>query len=132
MAQTRTYVRPMSGWWRRNPFYLWYMAREASCVFITVYALILLAGLARLAQGRTEFEAWRESLASPGAVVFHAVALVFVLYHAWTWFKVMPKTLPFVRLGGRRVPDQAIVAAAAGSAVAASIAVFLAVWWWKP
>jgi len=39
----RTYTRPMAGWWRRNPFYLWYMLREASCVFITLYALILLA-----------------------------------------------------------------------------------------
>lgn len=132
MAQLRTYVRPMAGWWRRNPFYLWYMAREASCVFITGYALILLTGLARLAQGRAQFDAWRESLAHPAALAFHAVALVLVLYHAWTWFKVTPRTLPFVRIGGRRVPDCAIVATGVGSAVAASIAVFLALWWFRP
>ena len=129
----KTYVRPMTAWWwRRNPFYRWYMVREASCVFITAYALELLVGLARLAQGRAAFEAWRESLASPGAVVFHVVTLAFVAYHAWTWFNVMPKTLPFVRLGGRRVPDRMIVVTAIGSAVAASIAVFLAVWWYRP
>jgi hypothetical protein len=44
----------------------------------------------------------------------------------------MPKTLPFVRLGGWRVSDQVIVAAGATSAAAASIAVFLAVWWFRP
>lgn len=132
MAQPRTYVRPMAGWWRRNPFYLWYMLREASCVFVTAYALVLLVGLARLAQGRAAFDAWRDSLASPLAIAFHATALVLVLYHAWTWFKVMPRTLPFVRLGGLRVPDRLIVVAGVASAAAASIAVFAAVWWFRP
>lgn len=132
MAQLKTYVRPMAGWWHRNPFYLWYMLREASCVFITAYALVLLVGLARLAQGPPAFDAWRESLASPGALAFHAITLVLVLYHAWTWFKVMPRTLPFVRLGGRRIPDRMIVAAGVASATAASIAVLLAAWWFRP
>ena len=34
----KTYTRPMSGWWRRNPYYRWYMLRELSCLFITLYA----------------------------------------------------------------------------------------------
>lgn len=129
MAQPKTYMRPMAGWWRRNPFYLWYMAREASCLFITVYALVLLVGLWRLSQGPAAFEAWRAALAAPVSVAFHLVALVFVLYHAWTWFKIMPKTLPFVRVGGRRVSDRAIVVSGAITAVAASILLFAAVRW---
>lgn len=107
----KTYVRPMAGWWKRNPFYLWYMLREASCLFITAYALLLLWGLFRLQQGRVAFEQWRDSLGSPLSLAFHVVALVLVVYHSWTWFKIMPKTLPFVRVAGRRVPDRAIVAA---------------------
>jgi fumarate reductase subunit C len=105
----KTYKRPMTGWWRRNPFYLWYMLREASCVVITIYALILLVGLARLAQGEVAFEDWLERLSRPWAIAFHALAFVLVAYHAWTWFKIMPKTLPFVRIGAWRVPDRAIV-----------------------
>lgn len=132
MARVRTYVRPMAGWWRRNPFYLWYMLREASCVFVTAYALVLLVGLVRLAQGRAAFDAWREDLASPLAIAFHALALALVLYHAWTWFKVMPRTLPFVRIGGTRIPDRLIVAAGVASAAVSSIAVFIAVWWFRP
>jgi fumarate reductase subunit C len=125
----KTYIRPMAGWWRRNPYYLWYMLREASCVVITVYALVLLVGLYRLQQGRIFFDAWRESLASPLSIAFHAVALVLVLYHSWTWFKVMPKTLPFLRVGGWRVPDKLIVSTATASSVMLSAILFVAVWW---
>ena len=114
----------MAGWWRRNPYYLWYMAREASCVFITVYALILLWGLLRLSQGEVRFEDWLESLSSGKSLAFHAIALPFVTYHAWTWFKVMPKTMPYTR-----APDAAIVAAGVTASVLCSAALFVAVWW---
>jgi fumarate reductase subunit C len=127
MAKARGYVRPMGAWWNRNPFYGWYMLREVSSVFVTAYAVVLLVGLWRLAQGPEAFEAWRASLATPWSIVFHLVALVLVLYHAWTWFKVMPKTLPFVRVGGRRVSDRAIVTGGVVAAVACSVVLFVAV-----
>jgi fumarate reductase subunit C len=121
----KTYTRPMGAWWTRNPYYLWYMLREASCVFITVYALILLVGLFRLSQGKAPYERWLESLASPFSLLFHALALVLVLYHSWTWFKVMPKTLPFVRIGAWRVPDRAIVVSGVCAAVACTVLIVL-------
>ncbi|MBV8032776.1 MAG: fumarate reductase subunit C [Betaproteobacteria bacterium] len=114
----------MAGWWKRHPYYLWYMLREASCVFITAYALILLWGLRRLAQGEGPFEDWLESLGTPGSLAFHALALPVVLYHAWTWFKVMPKTLPDTRL-----PAAAIVAGGVAASAACSAALLVAVWW---
>ena len=123
----KAYQRPMAGWWHRNPFYLWYTLREASALFVTAYALVLLAGLARLRQGEAQFDAWREALASPASLGFHALALLLVLYHAWTWFKVMPKTLPFLRIAGRRVPDRAIVVAGLASAVLFSTILFVMV-----
>lgn len=121
----KTYMRPMAGWWRRNPFYLWYTLREWSAFFLTGYALVLLSGLGRLVQGEAQYEAWRSSLASPAALVFHAVAFALVLYHAWTWFKVMHKTLPFVRIGGRRVPDRAIFAGGVAGSVLLSLLLLL-------
>lgn len=120
----KTYVRPMSGWWKRNPYYLWYMLREASCVFITVYALILLWGLRRLSQGEVRFEDWLESLSTPKSLAFHAIALPLVLYHAWTWFKVMPKTMPYTR-----TPNGVIIASGIAASVLCSAVVFVAVWW---
>ena len=129
MAQLKTYVRPMTGWWRRNPFYIWYMVREASCVFITIYALVLLVGLWRLSQGQAAFDAWRAALTAPTSIVFHFVTLVMVTYHSWTWFKIMPKTMPFVRIAGKRVSDRAIVASGVIATVVASIVLFVLVRW---
>ena len=129
MAQLKTYVRPMAGWWRRNPFYVWYMVREASCVFITIYALVLLVGLWRLSQGHAAFDAWRAALTAPTSIVFHFVTLVMVTYHSWTWFKIMPKTMPFVRIAGKRVSDRAIVASGVIATVVASIVLFVLVRW---
>ena len=129
---TRPYVRPMTGWWWRNAYYRAYMMREASSVFVAAYALVLLFGLARLAQGRAAFDGWRESLVSPWAVAFHVVALAFFFFHAWTWFAVMPKTMPVVRVGGNRVSDRTIVAAGAVAAVVVSTALFTVVWWTRP
>jgi len=128
----RTYVRPMAGWWRRNPHYRAYMLREASSLFVAAYALVLLSGLARLLQGRDAFEAWREALATPWAVAFHLVALAFFVCHAWTWFAVMPKTMPLLRIGDRRIADRSIVAAGAAAALIASSALFAIVWWTRP
>ena len=56
MAQVRTYVRPMAGWWRRNPYFVRYMIREGSSVFLAIYTLILLVGLYRLTQGQAAWE----------------------------------------------------------------------------
>lgn len=128
MSAPKTYLRPMSGWWQRNPFYRAYIVREATCVAIILYALILLVGLLRLTQGPDAFEAWRESLASPWSVVLHLVLLALVGYHAWTWFEVMPKTMPFITVGGRRVSDRAIVTGGATAAVVVSIVLWVLVW----
>jgi fumarate reductase subunit C len=129
MGKPKTYRRPMAGWWRRNPFYTVYMIREFSSILVTVYALILLFGLYRLAQGQAAFDAWRASLATPGSILFHCVVLAAFFYHAWTWFEIMPKTMPFIRLGGKRLPDNAIVATGASAAVVLSILLFALAWW---
>ena len=113
----KTYRRPMSGWWRRNRFYRGYMLREASSVFVTAYALVLLAGLFRLWQGAAQLDAWLEAMASPLWIGFHGVTLVFVAYHSWTWFRVMPKTLPRLPLS-----DAGIVAAGVGATVLVTLA----------
>jgi fumarate reductase subunit C len=129
MSTPNTYVRPMQGWWRRNAFYRWYIVRELTCVAVIIYALELLVGLLRLTQGQAAFDAWRATLAAPWAIAGNIVVLVFMTYHAWTWLAVMPKTMPFVRVGGRRVPDRMIVAAASAAAIVASLVVLVLVGW---
>jgi fumarate reductase subunit C len=128
MPAIRTHRRPMAGWWRKNPFYLWYMLREASCVFIVGYALWLLCGVLHAVQGRAAYARWRALLDQPLSIALHAVTLAIVLYHAWTWFKVMPKTLPFVRVGGKRVADSTIVGTGVAAAAVLSALLFVVVW----
>jgi fumarate reductase subunit C len=100
----RSHRRPMTGWWRSHPRFLRYMLREATALFVTAYALLLLFGLWRLSQGPGAFEAWRAALASPWAVAWHALSALMLGYHTLTWFQVLPKTIPESKLPPRTVP----------------------------
>ena len=128
MSARRPYLRPMSGWWRKNPWFVEYMVHEGTALFVAAYALILLASVYMLGNGEAAWNRWREFLVSPLSIVMHAVLMIAFLYHAWTWFKVMPKTLPFIRMGGWRVPDAAIIGIGVAAAVILSAALFAWVW----
>jgi len=119
-----TYVRPMAGWWRRDPFFMRYMAREATALFVVAYALILLATLANLARGRAAFGAWLEFLRSPASLAIHAVLLAAFLWHTVTWFLIMPKTMPPVVVAGKRVSAGLITAGGLAAAAVASLVLF--------
>ena len=123
----RTYVRSMDGWWRRNPFFLHYMAREATAVFVVIYAAILLVTLARLAQSEDSFERWIAMLRSPASIVVHSVLLAAFLYHTWTWFRIMPKTMPPIVVADHRLAAWEITALGLAASAVASAALLAAV-----
>jgi fumarate reductase subunit C len=119
----------MDGWWRRDPFFIHYMAREATAVFVVAYALILLAGVIRLSQGEAAFGEWLEGLANPWSIAFHVALCAIFAYHTWSWFRIMPKTMPPVVVGGRRLPGAAITALGLAAAAIASAAFVAFVAW---
>ena len=123
MSARRTYVRPMEGWWTRNPFFVKYMAREATAVIVYLYGLLLVWGIASLANGEAAFAAWLAWLQSPLGIVFQVASLAVFAYHTWSWFVIMPKTMPPVKLGGKRLSNAAIT----GTGIAVSIVLSLAV-----
>ncbi len=127
MAIRRTYVRTMDGWWRHNPYFLRYMAREATSVFVVIYAMILLAGLIRLSHGEAEFSEWLDGLASPWSVAFHVLLLAVFAYHTWSWFRIMPKTMPPIVVGGKPLAARTITALGVGAAAVASVGFFVLV-----
>ena len=129
MARIRTYVRPMQGWWRRNPYFVRYMIREGSSVFLAIYSIILLVGLLRLSQGEAAWDGWRTALTSPWSILFHWLALLTVSYHAWTWWKVAPKTAPDLRVAGRPFPEMLITAGGVIATLAVSVLVYVIVRW---
>lgn len=120
---SRPYVRSMRGWWTRDAFFMVYMAREATAVFVAAYAIVLLVGLVRLSQGEAAWNGWLESLKSPGSLVFHFAVLATFVYHTWSWFRIMPKTMPLIFVGGRKLGPAVITGAGLAGAVVACLAV---------
>ena len=128
MNAPNTYRRPMTGWWLKNPFFIRYMLREGTSVFMAVYSVILLLGLANLAAGEVSYDAWFAGLKSPLSILFHLLALVATIYHTVTWFAVSPKAMPPVYLGKEPVPASAIIGGQYVGFIAVSITVFAIAW----
>ena len=128
MNKRRPYVRSMDGWWRKNPFFVEYMIHERTALFVAAYAAILLTGLVRLAQGEAAWNHWLTALKNPWYIGFHVLALIAIGYHTYTWFKIMPRTMPPVVVGGKRLSAGAITGGGLAVAAAASLALLALVW----
>jgi len=108
----RPYIRELSrtGWWLKSPRYIRYMMREMSAAFIGAYVLVLIVGLLRLSQGEAAYQAYLAHATQPAGLVFAALAMLFAVYHTYTWFQVTPKAMPLM-FAGKKVPGALIVAA---------------------
>jgi len=105
----KPYIREMRNtWWLKNSFYKAYMMREVSCIFVTIYTLVLLIGVVRLYQGPEAYAAWLAALQSPWSIVLSFIMLVSVGYHSMSWFKVAPQALP-LQIGGIQVNAPLVV-----------------------
>jgi fumarate reductase subunit C len=111
----------MSGWWKRDPFFTAYMVREATSFIVAAYAIVLLVGLVRLGQGKEAYDGFMQALQSPISVVTLAV----FVYHTWSWFQIMPKTMPMIFISGKRLEGATITRTGVAVAVVVTI-VFLA------
>ena len=121
----KAYVRPMQGWWRRDPYFVRYMVREATSLFVLAYALLLLVTLERLAEGRVAFDAWVAMLRGHGFVALHLVLFAAFVVHTITWFQIMPKTMAPIVVAGKKVPALLITASGLGASVAASVVLYV-------
>src|SRR4030095_12874226 len=99
--------RMPAGWWLKNPRYTLYMLRELSAVFAALWLVLFLAQLPKLAEGPAGQAQWLQEVASPGWIIFSLVSLVFVVYHAWTFFTATG-TAVYVRVGKSATPASAI------------------------
>lgn len=96
-------------WWTRKRAYLKFITRELTSPFVAYAAVLLLVQVWALARGEaayTRFTAW---LQSPPVLVWHGVLLLILLFHTVTWLNLAPKAI-VLRVGGRRIPDAAVVA----------------------
>ena len=128
MSKRRPYVRSMDGWWKKNPYFVEYMIHESTALFVAGYAFVLLVGLIRLGQGEAAWNGWLEAMSTPWSLIIHLIFLVAILYHTYTWFKIMPITMPPIVVGGKRVGPGAITGSGLLAALVASLALFGLVW----
>ena len=128
MSKRKPYVRSMDGWWKKNPFFVEYVIHESTALFVLAYAVTLLIGLVRLSQGQAAWEGWLAAMQSPMAVVFHLVLLAAIAYHTYTWFKIMPITLPPIKVGGEKLSPCAIITGGLTAAVVAGLGLIVLVW----
>jgi len=132
MSGRRPYMRSMDGWWKRDPFFVRYMIREATALIVAVYALVLLAGVLCLAQGEAAWNGWLAQMRTPVSIVLHVLMLVVMSYHTYSWFEIMPKTMPAIFVGGKRVSATTITMSGLAAAVGASAVMFAVAWMLRP
>ena len=128
MSKRKPYVRSMNGWWKKNPWYVEYMIHECTALFVAAYAITLLVGLVRLGQGEMAWNGWLEAMKSPLAIIFHLALLVAIAYHAFTWFKLFPLTMPPVVVDGKKVAPEVIVRSGFTAAIVCAVGLLALVW----
>ncbi len=110
----------MRGWWKRDPFFVRYMVRETTALGVAIYAVILAVGVVRLGQGEAAWNGWLAALRTPWSLLLHAVLLVAFVVHAKSWFEIMPKTMPMLFFGGKRVEAVTITRAGFAAVILAT------------
>ncbi|WP_249977875.1 fumarate reductase subunit C [Vreelandella olivaria] len=96
-------------WWLKHRFFKLYMVREATVLPLVFFILCLLAGMISLLQGPDSWQGWVAFMGAPIVLLLNLLALIASLFHAATFFVLFPRVMP-LRIAGRSLPDQAIVA----------------------
>lgn len=94
----KPYIRPVkANWWTNKGFYIAYMLREGTSVLVLLFILELLylfALMAGINDIPGAFEAGKkaqEFVQCPLVIILNILVLIATIYHAVTWFALMPK-----------------------------------------
>jgi fumarate reductase subunit C len=102
--------RPVSTyWWLQRRSYVAFIAREISSVFVAWSVVFLLLLVRAVGQGEDSYRQFLAWAATPTVLWLNIVSLLFVLFHAVTWFNLAPAAL-VVHVGGTKLPGVLIAA----------------------
>ncbi len=117
----RWYRRRMSTyWWLERRSHLLFILRELSSVFVGWFVVYLLLLVRAVSEGDAAYQRFLIWSGSPVILVLNLVSLLFVVFHAVTWFNLAPAAM-VMRLGGKRVPGAWIIASNYAAWAVASI-----------
>ena len=110
MSEVKSFRKPYNPpvkkmtWWLENPFYIFYMVREGTAVLALFAVLEILFGIFMLDlceltpnQSLTGVAPYvwylQNFLGNPVIIALNVIILVSQLFHAVTWFALMPKAV---------------------------------------
>jgi len=96
-------------WWLQRRSYVAFIAREVSSVFVAWAVAFLLMLVRAIGQGEEAYGQFLVWAATPLVLLVNVVSLVFIVFHAVTWFNLAPAAL-VVHVGGRKLPGFLIAA----------------------
>jgi fumarate reductase subunit C len=103
--QPKPYRPRMSAYWYLDQWhYLRYAMRESSSFFVAYFAVVTLVQIAALEAGPTRYAQFQACMRCPGMIVLNAIALVFIMLHAVTWFTLVPR-VALRQMLGKPTPD---------------------------
>ena len=109
-------------WWLQKTSYFMFILRELSCVFVAWFVIYLLMLFQAVGRGDAGYQAFMAWSAASSIVLLNVVSLLFLLFHAVTFFAAAPRAM-VVKLGPNRVPGSAILAGHYVGLVAVSLIV---------
>lgn len=95
-------------WWQSNPYYRFYMVREATVLPLILFTLFLTVGLGCLVKGPEAWQSWLDFMANPLVIIINILALAGSLFHAQTFFSMMPQVMP-IHIKGKLLEKKVVV-----------------------
>ncbi len=145
MSETKSYRKPYNPpveatWWAKNPFFFRYMLREATAVLGLFVGLEIMLGVFLfsltdfndpvITAGSAAPYLWwvQDFLGNPLIILLNLASLVAVLFHAVTWFALMPKAVRVFmnKTTTELLPESFVVMALYGALGAVTVIVLLA------
>ncbi|MDF9097720.1 fumarate reductase subunit FrdC [Escherichia coli] len=129
-TKRKPYVRPMmSTWWKKLPFYRFYMLREGTAVPAVWFSIELIFGLFALKNGPEAWAGFVDFLQNPVIVIINLITLAAALLHTKTWFELAPKAANIIVKDEKMRPEPIIKSLWAVTVVATIVILFVALYW---
>ena len=129
-TKRKPYVRPMkSTWWKKLPFYRFYMLREGTAVPAVWFSIELIFGLFALKNGPEAWAGFVDFLQNPVIVIINLITLAAALLHTKTWFELAPKAANIIVKDEKMGPELIIKSLWAVTVVATIVILFVALYW---
>jgi fumarate reductase subunit C len=97
-------------WWVGRRSYFIFVLRELSSVFVAWSVVFLLLLISAIGQGSKQYQQFLHLSSNPWMLALNVITLVFLAFHAITWFNLAPQAM-VIRLRGRRVPPSRVAGA---------------------